>query len=216
MRVTVIAASTVCGRIGPALCGSHLDRLRLEKARDCTDASLMGAETLRQHDPEMRGTGGRLPEGRIRAILTASGDIPVSGRKLFAEGPPPLIFTSQAAADPLRLRLDGQATVVAVPQTEEGLSIRACLAHLSGLGVTSLLVEGGGRLNHACFREGVVDELLLTLTPKLSGDRRAASLCAGVAPLGNPFLELRLLGCEIAETGELFLTYGIHKEGEDA
>ena len=213
MHVTIIAASTICGRIGPGLTGSPVDRGFLEKMRAATDASLLGAETLRQGDPEMRGPGGHLPPKRIRAFITQSGDIPVAGRKIFEQGTTPLIFTGEATAVDLRQKLGGLVQVVPLPTCfSGGLSLAAALAHLTKLGVASVLVEGGGRLNYACLRQGVVDEILLTLTPKISGDQGAASLCCGSDPLGNPFLSLVLVSCEAAETGEVFLKYRVRKE----
>ncbi len=213
MHVTIIAASTICGRIGPGLTGSPVDRRFLEKMRATTDASLLGAETLRLGDPEMRGPEGGLLPQRIRAFISLSGDIPVVGRKIFAQGPPPLIFAGEAAATGLRHRLCRQGQVVALPIDSVGeLSLAAALAHLAKLGAVSVLVEGGGRLNYACLRQGVVDEILLTLTPKLSGDQGAASLCGGHGPLGEPFLSLALVSCEAAETGEVFLKYRVCKE----
>jgi len=212
VHVTIIAASTVCGRIGPGLTGSSVDRGFLEKMRAATDASLLGAETLRQGDPEMRGPEGHLSLQRIRAFVTCSGDIPVAGKKVFAQGPPPLIFTSEAATAGLQYRLGSLAQVVSLPTMSGGmLSLLPALAHLAKLGAASVLVEGGGGLNYACLRQGVVDEILLTLTPKISGDRGAASLCGGPGPLGEPFLPLVLVSCEAATTGEVFLRYRVSK-----
>ena len=213
MFATIIVASTICGRIGPGLTGSPVDRGLLEKMRAATDVSLLGAETLRQGDPEMRGPEGCLLPKRIRGFITESGDIPVAGRKIFQQGVPPLIFTGAAAAAGLRDKVGALAQVVVLPAAPTGgLSLVAALAHLAQLGAASLLLEGGGRLNYACLRQGVVDEILLTLTPKISGDRAGASLCGGPGPLGEPFLPLTLVSCEPAATGEVFLKYRVNKE----
>jgi riboflavin biosynthesis pyrimidine reductase len=212
VKVTIIAASTICGRIGPGLTGSAVDRGFLEKMRAATGASLLGAETLRQGDPEMRGPEGCLLPNRIRAFITQSGDIPVAGRKIFEHGETPLIFTGAAAVAGLRHRLGDRAQVVTLPAASGGgLCLTAALAHLAQLGAGAVLVEGGGGLNYACLRQGVVDEILLTLTPKLSGDQGAASLCGGPGPLGEPFLPLTLVSCEAEATGEVFLKYRVHK-----
>jgi 2,5-diamino-6-(ribosylamino)-4(3H)-pyrimidinone 5'-phosphate reductase len=210
--VTIIAASTICGRIGPGLAGSQVDRGFLEKMRAATDVGLLGAETLRQGDPEMRGPDGCFLPNRIRAFITESGDIPVVAKKIFAEGPRPLVFTGATAARGLRQRLGGRGQVVTLPaDAAGGLSMAAAFAHLAKLGATSVLIEGGGKLNYACLRQGVVDEIILTLTPKLSGDQQAASVCGGPGPLGDPFLLLVLVSCETAETGELFVRYRVDK-----
>jgi riboflavin biosynthesis pyrimidine reductase len=212
MFATIIVASTICGRIGPGLTGSPVDRRLLENMREKTEASLLGAETLRLGDPEMLGLNGRFLPNRIRALISESGNIPVAGRKIFQQGVPPLVFTGAAAAAELRHRLGDLARVVVLPPASSGgLSLTAALAHLAELGAGSLLIEGGGRLNYACLRQGVVDEILLTLTPQISGDRGAASLCGGPGPLGEPFLPLTLVSCEAAETGEVFLKYRVNK-----
>ena len=212
MKVTIIAASTICGRIGPGLTGSPIDRGLLEKMRAATDASLLGAETLRQGDPEMRGPGGHLLPQRIRAFITQSGDIPLAGRKVFQQGPPPLIFTCVAAAVGLRVRFGTWAQIVTLPLDSAGwLSLAAALAYLEKSGAASVLIEGGGRLHYACLQQGGVDEILLTLTPKISGAQGAPSLCGGPEPLGEPFLPLALVSCEAAPTGEVFLKYRVGK-----
>lgn len=214
VKVTIIAAGTICGRIGPGLTGSPVDRRFLEKMRAATDASLLGAETLRQGDPEMRGPDGCIVPQRVRGFMTLSGDIPLAGKKIFEHGPRPLIFTGEATASGLRHRVGDLAQIVSLPAECAGeLSLAAALAYLEKIGVSSVLIEGGGRLNYACLRQGVVDEILLTLTPKLSGDRNAASLCSGPGPLGDPFLSLTLVSCETAETGELFVKYRVNKGG---
>ena len=83
----------------------------------------------------------------------------------------------------------------------------AAIAELASLGARSVLLEGGGRLNYAALKEKVVDELLITLVPSLSGDTDATSLVAGNGPLGSPFLPLTLVSAEPVSTGEIFLHY---------
>ncbi|OGQ96734.1 MAG: hypothetical protein A2521_07280 [Deltaproteobacteria bacterium RIFOXYD12_FULL_57_12] len=207
MKVLLIAACTLCGRISPAGMGSMLDRQRLESFRASTDASLIGAGTLRHDDPEMRGPAGRLDPKRLRAVLTGSGDIPVVGKKLFSHEPPPLVFTATTHAKELTARLGCRGRVVGLPAGPAGLSIAAAIAELASLGARSVLLEGGGRLNYAALKEKVVDELLITLVPSLSGDTDATSLVAGNGPLGSPFLPLTLVSAEPVSTGEIFLHY---------
>jgi len=211
MLVVMVAAETICGRISPAVMGSGEDRALLERLRDQSDASLMGAGTLREADPEMRGSGGVLSQRRIRAVLSASGRLPRAGKRLFAEGPRPLIFTGQEQAAALAAEFADIADVFGLPGGASGLSVQAAIAELGRRGARSVLIEGGGGLNHAALREGVVDEIRLTLTPFVSGDRRAASLADGAAPLGHPFLPLSLLSCTQGESGELFLHYSVRK-----
>ena len=211
MKVILVGATTICGRISPAGQGGRLDRCRLEEARDRTQASIMGANTLRLDNPEMRGTNNILPPGRIRAIISQSGSVPATGKKLFAQGPRPVVFTAKDKMPSLRDTLHNRAEVVPLPAGPHGLLLKAALDYLVGKGVESVLIEGGARLNYSVLAEGLADEILLTVIPSVSGDRKAPAFADGPNQLGNPFLRLELLSCEPAASGEIFLQYRIMK-----
>jgi 2,5-diamino-6-(ribosylamino)-4(3H)-pyrimidinone 5'-phosphate reductase len=209
MKVFLICITTACGRIGPGNVGSLKDRRHLERMRMTTDASLLGAGTLREGDPEMRGVGGIIPENRIRAIITMSGEIPIEGQRLFQLGPPPVVFTSKGQAWSLGQALCHKARVVSLPEGTHGLSISAAISEMGRMGARTVLIEGGAMLNYSALSEGVVDEIYLTIAPKLSGEEGVASLADGPGRLGEPFLPLELLECRPASTGEIFLRYRV-------
>lgn len=209
MRVSMMAVMTLCGRISPGTMGSPQDRRFLEEMRAATEASLLGAATLREGEAEMRGPDGVLSTTRVRALVSASGRLPLATRKIFRIGPPPLIFTGRERAASLAAEAGSRAEVIGLPVQEGGVDLAAACEHLAGRGVNHLLLEGGGKLNYQALRQGVVDELLVTIAPKLSGDHRASSLLAGHGPLGQPFLDLELISCRPATTGELFCRYRV-------
>jgi len=211
VKVILVSATTICGRISPAGHGSLLDRRRLEETRDRTQASIMGANTLRVENPEMRGTNGVLSQDRIRAVVSRSGLIPAADKKLFSNGPSPVVFTAEDNLAALRNKLKGKAQVVCLPEGPHGLSLQAALDFFAGRGVRSVLIEGGAQLNYTALAQGVVDEILLTIMPFVSGERGASTFADGPKFLGAPFLELELLSSEPVSTGELFLQYRIKK-----
>jgi riboflavin biosynthesis pyrimidine reductase len=69
-------------------------------------------------------------------------------------------------------------------------------------GIRSVLCEGGPTLNSSLFSEGLVDELFLTVSNKLSGGADALTIVAGV-PLAHP-TELELVRV-LESGGQLFL-----------
>jgi riboflavin biosynthesis pyrimidine reductase len=77
-------------------------------------------------------------------------------------------------------------------------------------GVELLLCEGGPHLNGSLLAAGLVDELWLSLSPKLAGgdpsDGEALRIVAG-EELGEP-LELELLGA-LEHDSHLFLRYAV-------
>ena len=207
MKVILVGATTICGRISPVGHGSLLDRRRLEEIRDKTHASIMGANTLRLENPEMRGTNGTLPPDRIRSIITQSGSVPTAGKKLFEHGPKPVVFTAEENIFAVQGKLKGRAQVIGLPAGEHGLSLQAAIDFLAEKGVESILIEGGAQLNYSALAQGLVDELLLTIMPFISGKHNDPSFADGPQYLGDPFLEFELLSCEPVSTGELFLHY---------
>ncbi len=213
MKVILIGATTICGRISPVGYGSLLDRRKLEEARDKTQASIMGANTLRTEDPEMRGTNGNLPPDRIRSIISQSGSIPVKGKKLFEHGPPPLVFTSESNIFALQARLNDKARVIPLPDGPDGLSLHAAFDFLSEKGVESVLIEGGAQLNYSALSQEIVDEILLTIMPFISGKYKDPSFADGPEYLGDPFMNFELLSCETASTNEIFLHYKSRRAG---
>lgn len=211
MKVIMIAAITLCGRISPATMGSQEDRRLLERMRHETDASMLGAGTLRDSDPEMRGPGGVLCGDRMRVVVSASGDFPWRTKQLFKKGVPPLIFTSLAMAAVLSRRFGDRAEVIGLAAGPCGLLLAPAFAELARRGTRRILVEGGGRLNHSCLSERLVDELMVTLCPRLSGDRYAATLADGPVTLGDPFLACELLAATQGDEGEMYLRYRVRK-----
>ncbi len=212
MKTILICIQTLCGKISPAGFGSAKDRSILEKAREQTDATLLGAASLRAGDPEFRTSEGLLPEKRLRAIVTRSGNISPS-KTMFQTGPRPLIFATQAKNASLKKKFGTRAEIISVPESHSGmLLLPSVLDHLAKRGAKSCLIEGGGFLNHEALRQCVVDELLITIAPKIIGKDDEVSLVSGKEALGNPFLELELLACRPeAQTDEIFLHYRVSR-----
>ena len=78
----------------------------------------------------------------------------------------------------------------------------------SDQGVRSVLCEGGPRLNSSLLGEHLVDELFLTLAPKLAGGTPEITIVAGPSP-PEP-LELQLVTCHQA-AGALYLRYRLRR-----
>lgn len=210
-RVIMTAASTICGRISPTGFTSIKDRQFLESMRDQTDASIMGAGTLRDADPEMRCSGGILPENRIRAFVSASGNIPHENRKIFINGPKPVIFVPADKTAELKKKFGSTADIRGVSRSDKGISIIEIFRILAEMGAEKILVEGGGSLNYSCLEKGVINEIFLTIAPFISGDT-SASTVANADDKISSLLKLELIECTHSfETGEIFTRYRVLK-----
>jgi riboflavin biosynthesis pyrimidine reductase len=99
---------------------------------------------------------------------------------------PPLVVTCAGAPHDALKRAEAVAdTVVA---GDESVDLPAALAALGARGARAVLAEGGPRLNAALAAAGVLDELCLTISPRLvGGDARrildGPEPCAGGRPM---------------------------------
>jgi riboflavin-specific deaminase-like protein len=219
--VFVNMAMTADGKIATAnravsSFGSKRDVAHLYELRARADAVMSGARTI-DSNPVYLGPGGdryrrqRLKNGlaeyNLRVIVSGSGRLSPRA-KIFEKRFSPIIVITSEAAPPGRLAvLRGLADEVVVFGEEE-VDIPAALRWLAvKWKVRKLLVEGGGGLNDALFRAGVVDEINLTLCPKVIGGRSAPTIAEGrgLGALANaaPFslASVKRIG------DELFLTY---------
>jgi riboflavin biosynthesis pyrimidine reductase len=72
-----------------------------------------------------------------------------------------------------------------------------------------LLCEGGGELNDALFRAGLVDELHLTICPKIIGGRLAPTIADGLGALKLDQAARLQLKSARRLGDELFLVYRV-------
>jgi 2,5-diamino-6-(ribosylamino)-4(3H)-pyrimidinone 5'-phosphate reductase len=78
------------------------------------------------------------------------------------------------------------------------------------LGVTCVVSEGGGGLNGALLRAGLVDEIQLLVLPAVVGGRETPSIFDGSELLaGETPTRLRLLSAKAEEDGMLWLRYEV-------
>lgn len=132
------------------------------------DGIMVGVGTVLADDPELtvRLVPGASP---IRIVLDSKLRTPRNARVLDDQATTMILTTPDApdvAAGELRRR---GAAIHRLPRAREGVDLKAALAELRGLGVQTLLVEGGARLITTLLRQGTVDRLIVALAPKILG-----------------------------------------------
>jgi len=167
---------------------STRDHEHLLELRATADAVMAGARTV-DSAPINLGPGParyrqkRLQRGlgayNLRVIVSRSGSINLRAQ-VFQHRFSLIIILTTRRVDARRLKqLRALADVVKICGRNE-INFRAAFRWLrKRWRVKRLLCEGGGELNDAVFRAGLVDELHLTLCPKIFGDRRAPTIADG-------------------------------------
>ncbi len=158
-------------------------------------AILAGSRTILADDPllTLREAGWQ-GKKLYRVVLDSGNSLPLD-LNIFKEQEnfPLVIFSSLAAAN----REKKVPRHFFVPSNADGLQLPAVLKQLAGLGIASVLVEGGGRVNDSFIRQRLFDEMVLFVSNKVVGGRDAVQLFAS----GAEDLEQapELTGCQRSE-----------------
>ena len=192
--VATIDGKTVSGERNEPVqdLGSSLDHKTMREIELAGDAVMIGAGSL-------RATPGLwYPDPLKKFVVTTSGQIDF-GSKFFRSSPE-------------------SAWVVTVPETQVPVGIqridtgppvdlRAALRVMNvEMGIERLLVEGGSELNASLLASDFVDELFLTISPKVKLGRDTPTYAGGTALTRDQLLQFRLINC-VTIDDEAFLRY---------
>ncbi len=211
MVVGIDGGVTIDGRSGPI--GGDADWTAFTALRDAADVVLVGAGTVREEDygPPVRRDDvaeARRAEGRdeVPAMVIATRTLDLAPTMRAFSHPtrkPVVVCPVSAPADreaPLR---DHGVEVLRFGEVE--LDLAAGRAGMQGQGWREVLCEGGPELNSALFRADLVDELFVSVAPKVTGSPRHL-----VDPDLLGVVDLDLVGV-VHEAGELLLRYRVRR-----
>jgi len=100
-----------------------------------------------------------------------------------------------------------KAMILEVKEKTGQINLKDTLKKLAQLGITNILVEGGGTLIGGLFDEGLVDKVLFFISPKIIGGKEAISsvMGRGIARIDKA---VKLKGAQLKRMGEDFLIEG--------
>jgi riboflavin-specific deaminase-like protein len=197
-------AQTVDGRIatrqGEAKwISSEAERRISHGLRAACDAVLVGVGTAIIDDPQLtvRMVPGPSP---LRVVLDSTLRLPSTARVLDDRAGT-VVITTDPSSEERRAALRARAVGVHVVEaSSRGVDLTSALRTLRGLGVGSLLVEGGARVITSFFAEKLVDRLVVGIAPTIMG--------AGIDAVGD-------LGvARVAESVRL-TNWTVHQVGGD-
>lgn len=199
--------ATFQGRSAPL--GDPVDREVFHGLREQAEAVMAGTHTVRIErygrmikDPgrrERRLAAGRSPEP-LFCLVTRSGDVPVDA-PIFSEPDARVVVFG-----PEELELPAVEAQLQVVRLDPGeLTLTTALRRLrSEFGVRSLLCEGGPTIYNGLLHEHLVDEMFLTLAPKLSGGGAEPAITSGPE---LPQLQTMSLVWVLESESSLYLRY---------
>jgi len=192
--VIMNAAMTLDGKIatssGDSKISSEADLTRLHRLRSRVDAVMVGAGTILADNPSLtvRRVKGKNP---IRVVVDGMARIPTDARVLDQSAK--TIVAVLKAADEKKVEGLRRAGAEVLLFDGEQINLRSLLEELHRRGIRKLLLEGGSTLNWNMIAAGLVDEIQVTVAPRIVGGAAAKTLVGGAGfPTVKEGVKLRL------------------------
>ena len=174
--VTAKYAMTLDGKIATATGHSQWisgpeSRERVHRMRAESDAVVVGIGTVLQDDPQLtaRDQYDRpLKNQPLKIVVDTYHRTPQEARILKPPFPT-LLAVAQNTAQPREHADQPSTQVLGFPIEDEKVNLKALLRYLGDHEVTSVLVEGGGKLLASFFQQNLVDKVTVFLAPILLG-----------------------------------------------
>lgn len=215
MQVIVNSAMTVDGKIathqGDSAISSKDDLIRVHKLRDSVDGIIVGISTVLADNPRLTiRLGRKQPKEKhlTRIIIDSMGRIPLDSQILrTASKIKTIVAVTKLAHMNVRRKIKKTGAIVIVAGTNT-VDLKRVLWTIQKMGIKKILVEGGGEINWSLFSLGIVNELIVTIAPKIVGGRQATTLVEGEGySRVSQGLKLQLKKVRMQNGGELVLHY---------
>jgi riboflavin biosynthesis pyrimidine reductase len=202
--------AVVDGRSGAL--GNAADKEIFLNLRTQTDATLVGTGTLRaeRYGPLIvsdRRRAAREREGLkpvpLACVISRSLSLPLD-IPLFQDPESHIVVFTSSGAEPAECPAQIEVVRLAPEHSGPAAALEHLRAHHS---VRSVLCEGGPTLLAALVADGALDELFLTVSPRLAGGGGAPTILHAPQPLAD-LASLELISVLESE-GALFLRYAV-------
>lgn len=178
--VTLKTASTLDGKIASKSGDSkwitgHAARSYVHTLRHQHQAIMVGVETVLYDNPSLTARLTVPSLQPLRVVIDSKLRIPMDA-KLVRDGlAPTLICTTALAPTWKRYELQEAGVDVAVCGNGDKVDLKQVMMLLAKREISSVLLEGGGRLNGGMLTAGLIDKIVLFYAPKIIGGIEAPS-----------------------------------------
>jgi riboflavin biosynthesis pyrimidine reductase len=202
--------------------GSEIDHYLFRTLRGWADAVLSGAGTLRRNDviatthrhlQEARAAAGR-PANPLAVVVSRRAEFSdaVLAKRFFAQRDfASIVITTELARDVDRRRAEAAgAEVLVVPADADGdVELTAALDLLASRGVGRVLAEGGPHTNRRLVAAGLVDELFVTVVPRVAGSHEGVLMTGLLGGAGAKLQVISELQYRAPEPREWYFRFRI-------
>ncbi len=151
------------------------------KLRAEVDAILVGIGTVLKDDPELNVRDIPPPyKNPLKIVLDEKAQIPLNARILQREPEKTIIIVTEQASKEKAEQIKQTGAEVILAKAEGGLvDLKKLMELLGKRNITSLLIEGGARVNASALQEDIVDKVCFFIAPKIVGGEKALTPVEG-------------------------------------
>jgi 2,5-diamino-6-(ribosylamino)-4(3H)-pyrimidinone 5'-phosphate reductase len=184
LQVSINAAMTIDGKIatnlGDSAISSKQDLRRLHRLRSSVDAIVIGISTVIVDNPRLTvRLVKRCGTTPVRIIVDSTGRIPLDSKILKSASKINTIVAVTSRTSDRRIDKIKSAGAMVIVAGARTVDLKELFCILKKMGFNKILVEGGGELNWSILQLGIVNELMVTVAPRIVGGRTATTLVEG-------------------------------------
>jgi diaminohydroxyphosphoribosylaminopyrimidine deaminase/5-amino-6-(5-phosphoribosylamino)uracil reductase len=163
---------------------SEESRKYVHNMRYAADAIMAGVNTVLADDPHLTircsgGKGGTARKQPLRIIVDGKGRTPLTAQVFNEPGKTLLALGRRAMPEEKAAFAQAGAEVLELPSAGGLVGLEELLKTLGEREVTSVLVEGGGKLFGSLFDLGLVDKVVAFIAPIIIGGEEAKTAVGG-------------------------------------
>jgi 2,5-diamino-6-(ribosylamino)-4(3H)-pyrimidinone 5'-phosphate reductase len=213
LQVLINAAMTIDGKIatnrGDSTISSKQDLRRLHRLRSSVDAIVIGISTAIVDNPRLTvRLVKRCGTTPVRIIVDSTGRIPLDSKILKSASKINTIVAVTSKASDKRIDKIKSAGAMVIVAGTRTVDLKELFYILKKMGFNKILVEGGGELNWSVLQLGIVNELMVTVAPRIVGGRTATTLVEGDGYTRiTEGIKMELIKISRQNNGEVILYY---------
>lgn len=213
MYVILNAAMSIDGKISTrkndSAISSKLDLVRVHKLRSTVDGIMIGISTVLEDDPMLNvrysTTGMKNP---TRIIIDSKARIPLNSRIIDSSNKIQTIIAVTHNASSRKINEIQKKGAQVLVYGNGKVNLRNLFQQLEKMGLKKIIVEGGGEINWSVLRLGLVNELVVTISPVVIGGRDAKTLVEGKGFTNiSDGIKMKLSNTIIQNKNEIVLFY---------
>ena len=184
MYTIINAAISIDGKLSTirndSAISSKLDLVRVHKLRSTVDGIVIGICTVLKDNPTLNVRyPTKVAKNPTRIIIDSKARIPLDSRIIESSKKIQTIIAVTHKASFKKIQQLQNKGVQVLVSGNRKVNIRRLFQQLEKMGLKKIIIEGGGEINWSVLKLGLVNELVVTISPIVIGGRDAKTLVEG-------------------------------------